>query len=412
MNRRLSLAVVAIGALVIGGCGPYADRDLTYKQVDEAFLADTTVVIAAASPMWSSNPKGATLFVDRDGSVKRIDNAGMDSVHLAHEDGRVGFSDVERDYILGRDRIVSKRNTLDDGSQVGNGFVADNLVSVFYDSELAESDSVAVARTGGGPAFSGVRGDASAVAQCDSGLWMVGPSVPGDAGYVEEDLETESQMNPVMVRPVEPKDLPPIEVKSPGLYGGTVTVATCDGNHLVAAPVYSDGSDLGLLSVDVVSGKSTTFRVEGYLQELLKLPEDEPWTIEAETLKGTDLYLVTERSTKKGQRFDLARVDISTGESEKVASIKATTDVSTHFRFAEGVLHVLDVTWRDPSRVRALSLEDGKELGSLEFDWIEPKLNSRFTTEDRALEVFDFVVLQPGLVSELGQSEPTPEPTN
>lgn len=409
MKSRLSLALVISSGLVLGACGPYADRDLSYKQIDEAFLADTTVVIAASHGEWSSRTYGATLFVKRDGTVQRIDNAGLNDVQLAHADGRVGFSDLERDYILGRDRVVSKRNTLEGGWLIGTGFVSENLVSVIGNAEPADAEVNVVTRTGGGPAVSKYRGSAEAAALCDNGMWVFGRSVEGEPGYLDESAEETAsafdlEQRTVMARPMKPTELAPIAVSLKSRYEYSVVAAACDQNRLVGISADWNEGEFQVLSVDVASRKSASVEVTGYLDETLAHSENET-TIEAATFKETDLYVVASTVFDKGPRYVLVRINTETGESEKITSIKKTADVNTLFRFEGNVLYVLDVTWRDPSRVRAFSVADGIEVGSLEFDWIEPKLNSRFTTEERTLEVLDFVVLQPGLVSDLSQEQ-------
>ncbi len=392
----------AIAALFLASaCGPYATADLSYDEVDEQFLSDTVIAVASSRSEYSLRTVGSMLFVATDGSIQRIDNGGgLTRMKLALNDGRLGFSDRDFDYVVGAENIQSKRSRADT-NVLNSVFFDDKLVTVFADPEDHSSDFF-VSRTRRGPAWSRGSGRAQAVAGCTDGVWVIGETevVEEANDSVDEELAGLS----LGFRQIEPDSEATWLVNLGAGEQVSAVTAVCGVKRLIALTSVATEKSLTdvVASVNRETGKSLVVPVTGELPDI-KLA-DETVTYETAGLIGRELFVVAGFSDGSDERYVLASIHVDTGVSKRIADIEITADVSTHFRISDGILHVLDVTWKDPSRVRAIRLTDGVEVGSLVFDWIEPAINGRFTTFERKQYVRDFAVLQPERIA------PNPKP--
>lgn len=402
MRRCLGVTAAIAALLLASACGPYATADLSYDEVDELFLSDTVIAVASSRSEYSLRTVGSMLFVATDGSIQRIDNGGgLTRMKIALDDGRLGFSDRDFDYVVGAENVKSKRSRAD-ANVLNTVFFDNKLVTVFADAEDRSSEFF-VSRTRHGPAWSRESGRAQAVTGCTDGVWVIGETVILDED--NDSVDDEPDGLSLGFRQIEPDgEAAWLTNLGAGEQVSAVT-AVCGVKRLIAlTSVATEGHPADVVaSVNRETGKSLVVPVTGELPDV-KLA-DETVTYETAGLIDRELFVVAGFNDGSAERYVLASIDVDTGESRRITDIEITADVSTHFRISDGVLHVLDVTWKDPSRVRAIRLTDGVEVGSLEFDWLEPAINGRFTTFERKQYVRDFAVLQPERIA----PNPTPQ---
>ena len=381
---RYGLASLGLAAiLAAAGCTPAADENVDYSQVDEKFLSESVLVVATSRQESAPEMLGSTLFIDAAGSIRRVDNAGMDMVSLAHEPGRIGFSDIHRDYVLGKESLISEREPVE-ASLHSSVFVTGELVSFINGGFGDGFYEMPVVGTGPGHAFDLRRGFPWGIDTCGDEVWAY--MSPGDD---EEEVGRIAG-----VRRIEPwsEEIWTLRTDEESIDGSEVS---CDGQNLVALgnvesdDVYRDV----VMRMNIATGEGGISPLSGHLST--EADADENRTFWAPQLVGSELYAVASFRTDSTDRFELVRIDSESGQSRKVADIATSSDEGTHFRVEDGVLYVLDLASKGGSRVRAFALTSGKELGSYTFDSIDAEVNVAATSFEEQQFVRDFVVLKP-----------------
>jgi hypothetical protein len=382
-----SIAALISTAILAAGCSPEATKDLTYQQVDEKFLANTVVAIGTSRSVFADKPAGATLFVDEAMKIQRIDNDGMPNVELAYENGRIGFSDINHDYILGKNPVISKREKVEAGLH-RTLFVKGELMTFINGGYGENFYELPITRTGTKPAVTIRSGSINAITYCGDEVW----------GYFEPNGGSPTTGPSVDIRRLEPwsDDMWTMRTSENTMSADT---AACNASQLIGIgsvetnDIYKDA----VLTTDITTGKGTIKKLTGHLRHERIAKEDVTyWSTE---LIGTDLYAAVGYQRSKGNLYELVRIDSQTGKTEKVTTIKNTGAYDTLFRIEDEILYALDVTWEEPSTIRAIRLTDGTELGSIAFDPILPTINKATTVFEDEFFVSSFVPLQPELLN-------------
>ena len=266
-------------------------------------------------------------------------------------------------------------------------FVNDELMSFINGGYGEKFYELPVTRTGAKPAVTIRSGSINAITHCGDEVW----------GYFEPNGGAPTTGPTVDIRRIEPwsEDMWTLTTTEQTMSANT---AACNGTMLVGVG-YFESNDLHkdvVLTTDITTGKSSIKKLTGHLNP--KRTQNEDVTYWSTGLIDSDLYAAVGYQRPEQNHYELVRIDTQTGKSEKVTTIKNTADNDTLFRIEGEVLYALDVTWGQPSKVRAFRLTDGTELGSFDFEAISPTINKRTTVFEDEYFVTDFVVLQPELL--------------
>lgn len=368
-------------AIFAVACAPTATSDVEYADVDEAFL-DKSVVVLATSPVNNVfTRRGWTLFVDESGAVRKIKNGGIFDAKLAYEPGRLGFSDVNHDYILGRDPIVSERGKAED-FVLDNFFIGGDLLTVFTSYEMALS------RTSQPSKVEKISGNVSAVAQCGEDIWA----------FIDSDFDGEEILPIVEVRRIEPSSDETWILETEDEYVN-VTTASCDGNILTAyGETYSDEQEFTnvVMHIDITTGEGAIIP----LGEYPGLPNMDLLDAEVDVLglRGSTMYVLAWNWVEGAPVNELVRIDVRTGAISIVSALDIRGNDWEMIRTQGDVFYVLSVQRNKPSVVQAFRLMDGRSLGSFEFDSVSDVVSEPGVLPFPHQEISDFVVLNPDVV--------------
>ncbi|MFE6616613.1 hypothetical protein [Amycolatopsis sp. NPDC057786] len=143
LPRLVALAACAL-LLVTACASPDDGAEMTIADPDVVQLGETVVAFYLSPDTSVDNPPekrrpGYLVLVRADGGTRLIETGGMTESHIAWSETGLFFSDETRDYILGKDRLVSFENKKAGHQQSAFALPGDKGFLAVYNEGFSES---------------------------------------------------------------------------------------------------------------------------------------------------------------------------------------------------------------------------------------------------------------------------------
>ncbi len=382
----LRLGVVSLGLALFAACGPAPTEGFSFEGIDAATLQSSLIAIGTSREQTSLAPmKGSFILVDQKGKARHLDHSGMDALEVAFDGKVVAFSDTKHDYLLGSEHPVRSRKKAA-SIFTGIGLHEGSLVSIFNLGTAETGYEMQISHALAGETDASlklIKGWFESVTQCDNGVWVL----------MRENLDWHKPMTLKRLFPDGGSDYIVDAGREESVDEGDYywDATTCEDNVFVAigGRSYDESPDQPhILQTNLETGVTTITKVSGFKEDM------NPWNV---SVNGKDITVLLKENWEQ-ELHELWSIDPVTGEAVLVKTIQtefkpALTDQL--YEFVGPYLYQLDVTFDEPSYLRAYDAETGELFKEKKLPALYNLVNSENTLSE-ALESFkDFVVLTP-----------------